>query len=49
MEIQQNTWNTAAVFESLSNVQAGNIKRITLLYTLNFDKTNSIVRENVEI
>lgn len=36
-------------FETLSNVQAENIKRIAFLYTLNFDKTNSNIRENVEI
>ena len=37
------------VSETLSNVQAENIKRNALLYTLNFDKTNSNIRENVEI
>lgn len=37
------------VSETLSDVQAENIKRITFLHTLNFDKTNHIVRENVEI
>lgn len=36
-------------FETLSNVQAENIKRIAFLYTLNFNKTNSNIRENVEI
>ena len=36
-------------FETLSNVQAESIKRIAFLHTLNFNKTNSIVRENVEI
>ena len=37
------------VSETLSNVQAENTKRIDFLYTLNFDKTNSNIRENVEI
>lgn len=37
------------VSETLSSVQAENIKRIDFLYTLNFDKTNPIVRKNVEI
>lgn len=37
------------VSETLSNAQAENIKRIAFLYTLNFDKTNSNIRENVEI
>ena len=36
-------------FETLSNVQAENVNRIAFLYTLNFNKTNFIVRENVEI
>lgn len=36
-------------FETSSKVQAENIKCTTFLYTLNFNKTNSIVRENVEI
>ena len=37
------------VSETLSNVQAENIKRVDFLHTLNFDKTNSNIRENVEI
>lgn len=37
------------VSETLSNVQTENIKRIAFLHTLNFDKTNSNIRENVEI
>ena len=37
------------VSETLSDAQAENIKRTAFLHTLNFDKTNFIVRENVEI
>lgn len=37
------------VSETLSNVQAENTKHIAFLYTLNFNKTNSDIRENVEI
>lgn len=36
-------------FESLTNMQTDSVKSITFLYTLNFNKTNSIVRENVGI
>lgn len=36
-------------FESLTTMQTDSVKRIAFLYTLNFNKTNFIVRENVEI